>query len=64
MNGNKAKLNKIEKLTDQLQFDSERVSQYKPMYLPDDYVPQYNDKGILLPPPIYGGLSLGRTPGK
>lgn len=64
MNGNKTKLNKIEKLTNQLQFDREKTNLYKPIYIPKDYVPQYNDKGVLLAPPIYGGLSVRTTPRK
>ena len=52
------KLARIEKVTNNIQSKNECVSKCIPIVVDPNYVPQFNNKGELLPPPILGGLSI------
>lgn len=56
------KLARIEKVTNSIQSKKESISKCIPIVVDPNYIPQYNEKGELLPPPILGGLSSTTTP--
>ena len=53
---------KIERIIKEKQSQNDWVKKCIPIVVDPNYVPRYNDKGELLPPPIMGGLSS--TPDK
>ncbi|MEK7458332.1 MAG: hypothetical protein AAB612_02500 [Patescibacteria group bacterium] len=62
--GYNSKLRKIERMTKNIQLKEDWTRHCVPISISPDYVPQYNDSGELLPPPILGGLSMTPTPYK